>query len=284
VAAWRSARGERFDCLERGAIRAEVSVVVVPLAEGAGQQGLGRAGGAIVDLSFGIGVIEAVGQHELTSSDFAVTDLTVEMLDLVEAKSVVTDAWRKLNQRLEGAKARAEEAAHTDTLTGLYNRRALDPILQRLIGANEEFALMQLDLDFFKDVNDTLGHAAGDKVLCRVADILRTETRAGDTIIRVGGDEFVLIFAPSLAESTLAQLAKRLIAGLEVPITVYDQQAQISASIGITTSDKYNHPDIDRMMEDADLALYAAKEGGRGQHVIFNDRLRCKDRRAAPPA
>lgn len=144
-------------------------------------------GGAFLNLSFGIGVAEAVRRHALTVEDFAATDLTVEMLYLVEAKTAVMDELRNLNRRLQGAKVAAEEQALTDQLTGLRNRRALDLQMKALIRLGASFGLMHIDLDFFKQVNDTLGHAAGDHVLREVARVLTQETRATDMAARVGG-------------------------------------------------------------------------------------------------
>ncbi len=92
-----------------------------------------EGGGALVNLSFGITVVDAVRDLELTDADFAPTDLAMELLYLVEAKSAVMDQLRDLNRRLEGAKSAAEEQALTDTLTGLRNRRALDLALQQLV-------------------------------------------------------------------------------------------------------------------------------------------------------
>lgn len=269
--ALRGAGGQRLHCVLRTPCRTELRGVAVPLPENGS---LGPAGGMLVNLSFGIGVIDAVGRHELTNSDFAATDLAVEMLYLVEAKSAVMEAWRKLNLRLQGAKAAAEEKAYTDTLTGLYNRRALEPMLNRLIETGEDFALMHLDLDYFKAVNDTLGHAAGDHVLQRVAEVLRAETRGDDAIIRSGGDEFVLIFSPQIPPETVPILAARLINRLSEPIAFNGEVARISASVGTTLSQSYDRPSIEAMMEDADIALYAAKDAGRGCHVAYTPELR----------
>lgn len=267
----RAAAGRRLHFVLRGPAETELKGVAVPMPQ---DRALGPPGGVIVDLSFGIGVIEAVGRHDLRSADFAVTDLAVEMLYLVEAKSVVTDAWQKLNQRLQGAKEVAEQEAYTDTLTGLLNRRALEPMMRRLIASGQEFALMHLDLDYFKSVNDTLGHAAGDHVLWHVAQILRQEIRDGDTVIRVGGDEFVLMIAERTSDAELSRLSGRLIRRLEAPVAFNGEVARISGSIGTTRSSTYAKPRLAVMMDDADLALYAAKQAGRGCHVAFRPGLR----------
>ncbi|ARE85325.1 putative signaling protein [Roseovarius mucosus] len=221
-------------------------------------------GGAVVNLSFGISVVEAVRDFDLTGADFAATDLTTEMLYLIEAKSAAMDASRKLNLRLQGARIAAEEQAFTDMLTGLRNRRALDHVLDRLMQSEQDFALLHLDLDFFKQVNDTLGHAAGDHVLQEVARRLRDEVRSDDLIARVGGDEFVILLLGMTERAPVGDLADRMIARLEKPVPYRAQHCRISGSIGITLSCAYDSPEPVRMMADADLALYAAKGRGRG--------------------
>ncbi len=171
--------------------------------------------GAVVNLSFGISILDAVCDYELTWADFPATDLAVEMLYLVEAKSAAMESSRKLNLRLQGAMIAAEEQAFTDTLTGLKNRRAMSFILDRLIAAEADFALMHLDLDYFKAVNDTFGHAAGDQVLQKVAKTMVDLTRENDTVARVGGDEFVLIFPGIKDQRHLERLGQRLIERME---------------------------------------------------------------------
>lgn len=230
--------------------------------------------GVLLNLSFGISVLDAVRDYELSSGDFAATDLAIEMLYLVEAKSAAMAASRKLNIQLQGAMIAAEERAYTDTLTGLKNRRAMDHILGRLTAAGQPFALMHIDLDYFKAVNDTMGHAAGDHVLQQVARIMVEETRADDMVARVGGDEFVLIFAGLLDPERLQAVATRIIGKLETPIPFGDQVCQISASCGTVLSSAYAPPDAARMLADADLALYASKHKGRACHTFFSPDMR----------
>ena len=220
----------------------------------------------ILNLSFGISVLDSIRDYDLTNADFAATDMMIEMLYLIEAKSAAMEASRKLNMRLQGAKIAAEEQAFTDTLTGLKNRRAMDHILARLIGAGQAFALMHLDLDFFKAVNDTMGHAAGDHVLQRVARIMVEEVRKDDTVARVGGDEFVLILTGIQKRETLSRIASRLIARLEKPIHYGGQDCRVSASLGIVLSVDYDPPVARDMLEDADEALYSSKRQGRARH------------------
>ena len=229
--------------------------------------------GVLLDMSFGISVVDTIRTYDLTIADFAATDLAVEMLYLIEAKSAAMTESRKLNTRLQGAKIAAEEQAYTDTLTGLKNRRAMDHVLARFIEAGEMFGLMQVDLDYFKAVNDTMGHAAGDYVLLEVAKILVDETRNEDLVARVGGDEFVLLFHRLTDIGKLNDIASRIIQRMEVPITFNGQKCHISASIGTTVSDYYSTPDVDKMLSDADLALYASKNKGRARNTVFTDDL-----------
>ncbi|SFI48774.1 GGDEF domain-containing protein [Celeribacter neptunius] len=224
----------------------------------------------ILNLSFGISIVDAVANYRLTAGDFAHTDLAIEMLYLVEAKSAVLEETKQLNARLQGAKVAAEEQAFTDTLTGLKNRRAMDHVLARMLRSSVPFALMHLDLDYFKSVNDTLGHAAGDAVLQQVARILSEETRTDDMVARVGGDEFILIFNKIVEHDHLYHLAARIITRLEEPVPYEETECRISGSIGITTTDFYDHPDADRMIHDADLALYSSKYDGRGRATVFD--------------
>jgi diguanylate cyclase (GGDEF)-like protein len=233
---------------------------------------LGAGQGWLLNLSFGISVAEAVRDHRLTNADFAPTDLTVELLYLTEVKAAVMGELRGLNARLQAAHEAAEARALTDPLTGLANRRALEAELARdcalAARGGAGFALMHLDLDFFKNVNDTFGHAAGDHVLAEAARRLRAETRAADTVARVGGDEFVLILRGESDAGQAAGVAARIIAALERPIAFEGRDCRISGSVGLVMSDRYAAPEPERMQADADEATYAAKRGGRGRCVV----------------
>lgn len=253
--------GARMQLGLKGAGSYDLKGVISPLPDGMG---------VFVNLGFGISVVDAVAQYALTARDFAPTDLAIEMLYMVEAKSAVLEESRQLNQRLQGARIAAEEQAYTDTLTGLKNRRAMDHVLARLIASGDGFALIHLDLDFFKDVNDTLGHAAGDTVLQAVARVLVAETRENDTVARIGGDEFVLLVPRVTDPARLARLAARVIARLEEPVLFEGQPCRISGSVGITTSAHYDLLDAERMLADADTALYASKRRGRACHTLFD--------------
>jgi len=252
--------GSKLHFQLRAAPHTRMKGVLVPLPNGQG---------AFINLSFGISVLDAVRDFNLTSQDFSPTDLTIEMLYLVEAKSAAMEASRQLNLRLQGAKIAAEEQAFTDTLTGLKNRRAMDHVLNRLILGGRDFALMHVDLDFFKQVNDTYGHAAGDAVLQRVAGVMVDCTRKSDTVARVGGDEFVIIFEGLMDRGRLADLANRLITRLEEPVMYGAETCRISASAGTTLSTSMVHPEAAELLHQADVALYASKRAGKAQHMFY---------------
>jgi diguanylate cyclase (GGDEF)-like protein len=168
---------------------------------------------------------------------------------------------------------RAESAAHElaarDAVTGLLNRRGIDETLARLLGlraeARVELALLQIDLDYFKAVNDNYGHEAGDRVLRAVAQVLEHAVRRSDIVGRIGGDEFVVLL-PGVENAAKAQeIASSIIAGVSRPIDIGDgRYAQIGASVGIALAgDARETPAT--LLRRADGAMYRAKQAGRGR-------------------
>lgn len=270
MAALMAHSGRKLHFATRRQERTELKGVIVPLPDDTVP---GLKGGAVLNLSFGISVIDAVRDYALTAADFAVTDLTVEMLYLVEAKTAVMEELRHLNQRLNGAREVAEHQAATDTLTGLSNRRAMDLVLAQLLERRQRFALMHIDLDHFKHVNDTYGHAAGDEVLQAVASRMKECTRAGDSVIRQGGDEFMLVL-PGLTDRQMVEaLAARLVSAIEVPVAFGTDMLRVSASIGASIAPEDGRMSLERMMEDADTALYVVKENGRHGYRIYSPEM-----------
>lgn len=243
--------------------------VDIALGGGASEGGPSEGGAVLLNLSFGIDLIAAVREFCLTDADFAATELAMELLYLAEANAAVTRELRGLNLRLEGARVAAAEEALTDPLTGLRNRRAADLVLERLCAAQAPFGLLHMDLDFFKSVNDTLGHAAGDFVLETVGRILREQVRAEDCAARVGGDEFVIILSGRTDPETLQAIATRIIARVSEPMAFEGQPCRVSASIGIVRSLDLAAPDAVQILAAADRALYAAKHAGRGMAVLL---------------
>lgn len=189
----------------------------------------------VFNLTFGIGLKSAIAKFHLTMNDFAATDLVPEILYLIEANQAAMQASKRLTKKLQGAKAIAEEQATLDTLTGLRNRRGMDAVFAHLKNSEQDFSVIQMDLDHFKAVNDTFGHAAGDAVLLHVAEVLRRETRHADFLVRLGGDEFLLILPDLTEPARLLALGHALIHGIEEPVSHQGKQCFVSASLGITS-------------------------------------------------
>ena len=168
------------------------------------------------------------------------------------------------------------QATH-DALTGLPNRleslALLHAALSRGQRKGELVAVLYLDLDGFKSVNDTLGHQAGDAVLRGVADRLRGEIRAGDTAGRLGGDEFVVVLESLTSDDLALDIGERIVGVLSHPFRLTDgRTARVGASVGITFN-LDGSVDAEAVLHEADLALYRAKSQGRGQVVVFGTAL-----------
>ena len=184
------------------------------------------------------------------------------------------------NIELLNAKARIEHNALHDSLTGLPNRRHLDEMLathaEKFESGEETAALLQIDLDRFKQINDTLGHMAGDAMLKHTAGVLLATAEENDFVTRVGGDEFVVVRRwPGTSESAiegLTALAEKIIANMQAPLNYQGHQCRVGVSIGIAT-DLTTNADPKRLLVNADIALYRAKERGRNRHQFFNEAL-----------
>ena len=168
------------------------------------------------------------------------------------------------SSRLETRAASLAQEARTDPLTGLLNRSGLALRAQELLERPGSHALMLLDLDRFKPVNDVHGHAAGDAVLVEVAQRLTQAVREGDAVARLGGDEFVILFADAPSRAALEERAQRLQAALRQPIDIGSGQVvDIDSSVGVATAPQDGYT-LDQLLTAADVALYRAKEAGRG--------------------
>jgi diguanylate cyclase (GGDEF)-like protein len=163
------------------------------------------------------------------------------------------------------------EALH-DALTGLASRKLfLETLQQRLSRAAADglrVALLYVDLDRFKTINDTLGHAAGDQVLMFTADRLRSHVREGDVPARLGGDEFAVLLPDVTGPEDAVAVAARLVDALTVPMSVAQRRLVVKASIGIALSDP-GAQDAALLLHRADLAMYQAKRNGRGRYELF---------------
>jgi len=147
----------------------------------------------------------------------------------------------------------------------------MDHVLSRLIAGNKGFAVMQIDLDYFKAVNDSLGHAAGDHVLQTAARIMVEATRDIDTVARVGGDEFTLLLPGVTGSAHLAQVAERIITRLEWPIGFDGAACRVSASVGSIWVKAGQNAVAEDVLSDADAALYRSKQAGRARHTVHGE-------------
>ncbi|HMA09747.1 MAG TPA: GGDEF domain-containing protein [Ramlibacter sp.] len=175
-------------------------------------------------------------------------------------------------KELQAVLAQAEEVSHTDALTYLPNRRSMIAELQRQVTFSERYStplsVSMIDVDNFKDINDTYGHAVGDQVLRYIASEMRDRIRQPDVIGRLGGDEFLVIL-PSSPSNAASEQARRLcqqIAG--TPVIAGKEIITVSLSIGITQYQP-NSDDWHTLLERADQAMYQAKRNGRGQWAIL---------------
>ncbi len=185
--------------------------------------------------------------------------------------------------QIDDARKQAEANALSDSLTGLSNRRHLNEVIEQLVDGLRKngvpFAALQLDLDHFKDINDTLGHAAGDAVLQHVADILRSAVRPEDTVARTGGDEFVIVIHGEAQRDVLAGLAERLILQVSRPLVYQAHSCSVATSIGICPVTEDNLSETfsgDEALINGGFALHQAKAAGRGRYLFFEEGMRAE--------
>lgn len=180
------------------------------------------------------------------------------------------------NHELLTARQSLTHAANYDALTGLLNRRAIYEHLSTGgtsdAGGDLTRCVIKIDLDHFKEVNDTLGHSAGDRALVLVAETLSYQIREDDFVGRIGGDEFVILLDNPQSLSTVEDLTNRILEALRAPITIDAIQCRIGASIGFTIATS-SAATPDQLLIEADLALYEAKRAGRGQAMAYSDAL-----------
>ncbi|MBW8318740.1 MAG: EAL domain-containing protein [Rhizobium sp.] len=202
-------------------------------------------------------------------------DVTADALLAEQLRSAKAEADSR-NLELELAKNRIEFNALHDPLTSLANRRKLDIELDELSQAGQghrvKFTILHLDLDRFKEINDTLGHAAGDAMLAHTARVLARTVPRGDLVARIGGDEFVILARRATSAQEIAQLCERIIEEMSKPIDFEGFSCRCGISIGIAQASGIA-PDARRVLVNADIALYQAKEKGRNCFEFFTPDL-----------
>ncbi|HTY99873.1 MAG TPA: GGDEF domain-containing protein [Rhodocyclaceae bacterium] len=204
--------------------------------------------------------------------------LAVSMTDLSAANDrlVATLAEKEtLVAELRRSEEQIRELAYYDPLTGLPNRRLLmDRLYLALAQARRHhysMAIMFLDLDRFKQVNDSLGHAAGDELLRQVSSRLTACMRGGDTVARSGGDEFVVVLPEIAHPEDAALVAEKIFAALKEPVAIANHSLRVTTSIGIAIYPVDGDDDLQDLMRKADTAMYAVKEAGRNGYRFYGD-------------
>ena len=259
---------------------------------------LGRMCGADPASLEGIGLRELLPQIDLSPSaeceeqDAALvaadgTTIPVRLVRnevVLESKRQMVLAVRDQRERLR-TEARLENLAYNDPLTGLANRGRFLDLLSLQVSSRRErdlsFAVLMIDLDRFKSVNDLLGHAAGDRVLKIAGERLGSILRKGDILSRLGGDEFALIQRDASDEATARALAGRIVELMGCSMTIDEQVVHVGASVGVALAPR-DGDEAAVLLHHADLALYAAKADGKGVYRFFDPELdaRMQERRS----
>jgi diguanylate cyclase (GGDEF)-like protein/PAS domain S-box-containing protein len=212
---------------------------------------------------------DAEGQRKLIGANWDVTEDVVLRDDLEQARRLA----EARNLELEAARTRIEYNALHDHLTGLPNRRFLDQRLDEWIADKVDYcAILHIDLDRFKQINDTLGHQAGDAMLVHTAQVLTSIIGSTDFVARIGGDEFLVLCDASQTQEVVTNLADRIIEALRQPVIYEGHLCRFGASVGIAWSAD-STADAKQSLMNADIALYRAKGLGRNRYEFFTKQL-----------
>ena len=191
----------------------------------------------------------------------------------INALQAVATMLMQLQARIDAEERTAYNAYHDD-LTDLPNRRALLRELRTRLASHRDTAVLLVDLDRFKVMNDFLGHASGDRLLITIADRIRTSVRVNDFVARLGGDEFVVLIDEASSELEILASAYRILELVAGPVSVGGQQVSHTASIGIAMAESGSIQSPLDLLSWADGAMYVAKARGRNQAVVFDEELR----------
>jgi diguanylate cyclase (GGDEF)-like protein len=227
---------------------------------------------ALRDLSL---AMQSVSKEEKFDTEVSVQG-SEDVAQLVVGFNTMIGELRLREQAKHEAEAKLQQMALIDELTGLPNRRLLfDRLAQSLARARRDryrLALLYIDLDGFKLVNDNLGHAIGDIVLCEVAKRLRARSRESDTVARIGGDEFTVVLDRIQENGDAVRAAEGLLDALRPDFEIEGNAIQIGASIGISIFPDHGD-EGGYLLQQADCAMYAAKKNGKNRMVLFGDNL-----------
>lgn len=212
----------------------------------------------------------AAGAFERGNYDY---DISIHSRDEI---GILADALRAMIKAIKTAEAKVQKLAYYDSLTGLGNRAYLrQRIIQSIKAArrnDRKFAILFFDLDGFKDINDSLGHQAGDELLQAVSDRLQTVLREVDFAARLGGDEFCVLLEDITDKYAAGKVAKKCLDAIAAPIVIANRNLQPSASVGITIFPE-NGEDYESLLQTADSAMYAAKDAGKQRYAFYTPDL-----------
>lgn len=215
---------------------------------------------------------DAARSEAITTRQELVAALQRSEIDLERRVAARTGELESLNAKLRENERQLQALAHTDALTGLANRLLLDARLEQSMQharrSHGQVALLMVDLDHFKAINDSRGHAIGDEVLRSMAERLRAAVREVDTVARIGGDEFVVVLSSIGGAADAERLAEKLVAGIGEPMRVLGMPIECSASIGVAL---FGGGELTaaELLRRADRAMYVAKEAGRNTYRMF---------------
>jgi len=218
----------------------------------------------------------------LSTGMLLVSTLFTSILDarLQSTARQLTRSLRESNAKLKTANAALQKQAFADPLTALPNRLLLEDRLRHALlrldranhhGTVERLGVLFVDLDGFKPINDSFGHAAGDTILQSAALRLRNEARESDTVARMGGDEFLVLLEDVGSTTDCLGVAHRILAALSQPFDLAGKQVQISCSIGVVLYP--DHGERDKLVANADAAMYAAKRAGGNGYAMFEEHM-----------
>jgi diguanylate cyclase (GGDEF)-like protein/PAS domain S-box-containing protein len=197
--------------------------------------------------------------------------LRTNLLHDPNVKGIVLNT-RDVSERKQFEEQLAHQAFH-DSVTSLANRALfhdrVSHALERQTREHEPISVLFMDLDDFKTINDSLGHAAGDQLLFEVGDRLKGRLRAADTAARLGGDEFAILLEDGEEGVTAADVADRIMQMMEEPFTLEGKEVFVRASVGIATAEGERDGDVEELLRNADVAMYIAKERGKGRYQVF---------------
>ena len=239
----------------------------------------------IVDLRFDAGTTPEMSSEEYLAwrSEIAIADAACDTIAVLQDGRTLAihhepmpdGGWVSTHEDIterRHAAAQIERMAHHDALTGLPNRLRFREHLDAKLACDrggQAVAVLSIDLDRFKDVNDTLGHPVGDELLRLVALRLRECVRPTDLVARLGGDEFAIVQADAPQPGAAQSLAARLVQAMALPFEIGANRVRVGASVGVALSPEHGVA-TDDLLKKSDLALYQAKANGRGNCVLFS--------------